>query len=159
MEQENQDFESLRRLLSLKKHEQPPPRFFNEFSGNVISRIRAQRSGANSMARLESEAPWLIRFWQTLANKPIAAWGVGAAVSALVLGGILMAEKPASQVNLGGANATPDNLGLAATQPADGGAGLNQPVLLSSSNAGPVSGPNLFDKFQPPQTAPVSAHP
>jgi hypothetical protein len=35
------NFESLEKLLKLKRYEQPPPRFFNEFSGRVLSRIDA----------------------------------------------------------------------------------------------------------------------
>jgi hypothetical protein len=41
MEQSPENFESLQALLRLKRYEQPPPRFFNEFSGNVIARIQA----------------------------------------------------------------------------------------------------------------------
>jgi hypothetical protein len=157
MEQENQDFEPLRKLLSLKKHEQPPPRFFNEFSGNVISKIRAQRSEANVMHRLESEAPWLLRFWQTLSSKPAVAWGFGAAVYAVFLGGILLAKKPAAQPELTGSPTAADTASLVAAQGAGGGAGINQPVLMQASNSSPVGAPNLFELFQPVQTAPVSA--
>jgi len=35
------NFESLEKLLKLKRYEQPPPRFFNEFSGRVLSRLEA----------------------------------------------------------------------------------------------------------------------
>lgn len=38
---ENNDFSQLRVLLSLKRHEQPPPRFFEEFASRVAARIQA----------------------------------------------------------------------------------------------------------------------
>ncbi len=41
MNSPNNNFETLQRALRLKRHERPPPRYFHEFSGRIITRLRA----------------------------------------------------------------------------------------------------------------------
>jgi len=90
MSQDSQDFESLRRLLALKRHEQPPPGYFNDFSSQVIARIKAgDQAEENPLERLFWEAPWLQRLWAALETKPVMAGAFGAAVCALLIGGVV----------------------------------------------------------------------
>jgi hypothetical protein len=98
MSQDSQDFESLRRLLALKRYEQPPPGYFNHFSTDVIARIKAgegERGGA--LERLFWEAPWLQRLWAALETKPIMAGAFGTAVCALLVAGVIYSESPDGQ--------------------------------------------------------------
>jgi hypothetical protein len=78
------DFRDLRRLLALKRHEQPPPGYFNHFSRNVIAGIRAAEG-----ASLAPQPGWLQRFWSALETKPIAAGAFGAAVCTVLLAGFI----------------------------------------------------------------------
>lgn len=73
MDSSPENFESLRKLLRLKRYEQPPPRYFNEFSGNVIARIRV---GQTRSPR------WWERFGFDL--RPALTIGAGAAACALL---------------------------------------------------------------------------
>ena len=104
MENENENFDQLKKLLALKKHELPPPGYFNKLPGEVVSRIRADRAGNNmdAMSKLNAEAPWLMRFWQSLEGKPLFAGAFGAAICALALGAIFFAEKPVTQPTFAG---------------------------------------------------------
>jgi hypothetical protein len=62
MSENEQDFDALRRLLALKRHEVPPPGYFEDFSGNVIARIRAGEAAA--------KLPWILRFLQLFESRP-----------------------------------------------------------------------------------------
>src|SRR6266850_7387196 len=84
---DSQDFEQLRRVLALKRHEQPPPGYFHNFSREVIARIRAgdRAESSNVLARLFWDAPWLQRLWAALETKPVIAGAVGVACCAVLL--------------------------------------------------------------------------
>lgn len=84
---ENENFESLRQLLSLKRHEVPPPGYFNRFSGQVIARIRAGEREA------ETATPWYLQFMQMFEMKPAFASSFASALCLLLLFGIVYAEQ------------------------------------------------------------------
>src|SRR5215208_4020522 len=89
MSSEQQDFEGLRRLLVLKRHEQPPPGYFHNFSLEVIARIRAGE-------RAEASAPgwmWISRLWSAFEGNPVMAGAFGAAVCGLLLWGVVASDQ------------------------------------------------------------------
>lgn len=160
MDNNSENFEQLQRLLAIKKHELPPPGYFNRFSGEVIARIREERhASSNALSRLQSEAPWLVRLWQALESKPAFAGAFGAAVCALLLGGIFFAEKPVAPPEFASPVAAQQNAPFIAASPTGSSAGLTQPVLLTSTNPAAGTSQTLFDLIQPGQTAPVSFDP
>jgi hypothetical protein len=88
------DFEQLRRLLALKRHEQPPPGFFHGFSRQVIVRIQAGELGNQSEASLWSFSggSLLQRIWATLDARPVLAGAFGVAVCGFFVVGALLSD-------------------------------------------------------------------
>lgn len=132
MKENENNFESLRRLLVLKRHEMPPPGYFENFSSEVTARIRAGEAGRT--ASVSKQLPWLFRLLLAFEAKPAFAGGFASALCLLLLFGIVYAERPditpqpllqTAQVSSPLAVATPVNL---SSQPAE------QPVFLSSTN-------------------------
>ena len=92
MNENEQDFGALRQLLKLKRHETPPPGYFNNFSDKVIARIReGGRAG-----ELSTEAPWLLKFLQWFEFKPAFAGTFASALFLLLVFGFVFADRPES---------------------------------------------------------------
>ncbi len=98
MNPEQENFQELRRLLALKRHEQPPPGYFNGFSREVIARIRAgERLERESLVeRFIWDLPWVQRLWGALETKPAVAAGFGVVICGLLAWGALYSENGAS---------------------------------------------------------------
>ena len=93
MSEEN--FESLRKLLALKRHEQPPPGYFDRLSNSISTRLRLEPEEKNSFGR--RVASWLS--W-----KPGVAYGFALAVFVAAFCGIQYSFK-----NDAGATLVPAN--------------------------------------------------
>jgi hypothetical protein len=129
MNESENNFEALRRLIALKRHEVPPPGYFNNFSGQVVSRIRAGAS--NKYSPLSFETSWLSKLFQAFSAKPAFASAFASALCLLLVFGIFFAERPdysAPQTLLAQAaeNSTPFAAASQATLPSD------QTMLASS---------------------------
>jgi hypothetical protein len=137
MNEKENNFESLRRLLVLKRHEMPPPGFFNQFSGSVLQGIRENRyAEAETIAgRLFANAPWLERIFQVFDAKPVFASGFVGALCLLLFFGVINAERPdlTPQPLLSGS--TPNAASLAALSPSALSGVADQPGIKSSTNA------------------------
>ncbi len=91
MNPDQDDFEQLRRLLALKRHEQPLPGYFETFSHQVISRIEAgelpQPDGF--FARLLEQAPWRQWRWAQISLRPVLAGAAGLAACGVLVAGLV----------------------------------------------------------------------
>ena len=121
MESSPENFESLQKLLKLKRHEQPPPRFFNEFSGRVIARIQSEGT---------RPPRWWERFGVDL--RPVMAVGAGAAACVLMF--FTMAATPESDALSGEGLASSSKMASAPTPDASS----TNPVINA---AGTMIGP------------------
>jgi len=162
-EDQDQQFAKLQQLLKLKRHEQPHPRYFNDFSGQVLSRIRAGRNGGRfeTAGDFLRRIPWLRRLWRQLEARPALAGVIAASVCGLLGIGVFFMEE-----------STPQNLNLLAGE--GNNAGENHPApppalgnnfaaltaapqLASSTNISPFpTGSNLFEHMPTLQTMPAS---
>jgi hypothetical protein len=131
---ENENFEALRRLLSLKRHEIPPPGYFDRFSDGVIAQIKAGISSKRS----SSGTSWL-EFLRIFEMKPALTGAFASGLLMLLLFGIVYTNQPdtATQPLLPMAESTSASLAMSSTtalgQPTD------QTLLTSSISNNSVS--------------------
>ncbi len=140
MNSDSENFDSLRRLLALKRHEQPPPGYFNRFSRDVVSRIKAGESGGDSAL----ESTWLSRLGGIFDVKPLFAGAFGTAVCGLLVVSVISSERLVAN------NATvPESSGrdYFVANPSTPAIAVNTAFDVSNSNSG--SSQSLFSRFAP----------
>jgi hypothetical protein len=161
MSENENHFRSLRRLLILKRHEVPPPGYFNNFSDTVLQGIREGRYAQSETfaGRLFAHAPWMERIIQVFDAKPVFASGFVGALCLVLFFGIIRSESadltapPLLSVSTANAES------LAALSPTALAPMAAQPGIVSSTN--PVlslqaSGPGSFFGQQNPLAQNVS---
>jgi hypothetical protein len=74
----------LLRLLALKRHEQPPPGYFDYFAGKVIARIEA--------AEIAGQSSWWQRLVAQFDARPMLACAYGVGVGAILVFGVSFAS-------------------------------------------------------------------
>src|SRR5215510_3749356 len=80
----DENFDKLRTLLSLKNHEQPPPGFFNRLPGKILARIEA--------SELASQSTWWDWLVARFDARPILACAYGFTISGLLLMGFRLSQ-------------------------------------------------------------------
>lgn len=149
MNQDANNFEDLKRLLKLKQHEVPPPGYFNNFAGQVVSRIRAgEAGGARSFTeRLEAEAPWVAGFLRIFETRPGIIGGFATSLCLLMVLVVVFADRSE--------RASKDLLTIsepaAATESSV--ASMSAPALVAASDTtGIVASTNPVTSLQPVAT-------
>lgn len=135
MNSEQNDFYQLRKLLALKKHEQPPPGYFNRLQANIAAAIHEP-----------VEEKGLLNFFRNLALKPALGFAFGLAVfSSLGYGLVHSFNSPAPvaenrEIFFAGADLQNEKEATStAPEPPAVFGGFVQPVSLSGSSLSPVS--------------------
>lgn len=127
MNKEPEDFESLRKLLALKKYEKPPPGYFDQLPNKIWARIEAE----------EAQPSWWERVFGALTIKPAVAYAFGLVVCGTLIIGIGSALKTDEQ-----------QLATPLTSPQENSAGIIHSVAPSATlgntdtaATNPVTGP------------------
>jgi hypothetical protein len=145
MNPDSQNFDSLQRLLALKRHEVPPPGYFDRFSRDVMARIKAGESGG----AIGSELSWFQRLLSVFDVKPVFAGAFGTAVCAFLISGVISSEQTPAVGSVAPSSAGPS---IAAAVPVSMSTMDEQPFATSSNT---MASGSLFDQFQL-ETRPVS---
>lgn len=150
-----ENFDALRRMLALKRHEQPPPGYFDRLPNLVVARLRAGDQGRRGsvLERLFDETPWLQRLVVGLLAKPVFAGAFGIAVCALLVSGVVYSEN-VEPGQLRSSLTVNDASPVLVSAPESDENPLPGSALAISTNPVPV-GTSLFEQAQPqfePQT-------
>jgi hypothetical protein len=96
MSSDSENFEQLRRLLAIKRHEQPPPGYFHTFSQEIIFRIKAGEVGDPAHLTWRAfEGTWIQKLWALVESKPIFAGGIAVAFCGFFAATALISENTA----------------------------------------------------------------
>jgi len=143
MNQDSENFDSLRQLLALKRHEVPPPGYYNRLSRDIMARIK----GGDTGNELGADLSWFRRFLNVFDVKPVFAGAFGTAVCAFLISGVITSERTPA---FAAGTVTPDgpmfaNMPSSTTSEGD---------LVSSNTI--ASGGSLFDNLPSLRTTPVN---
>ncbi|HUC84895.1 MAG TPA: hypothetical protein VL970_06865 [Candidatus Acidoferrales bacterium] len=98
MSDKSDNFNELKQLLKLKRHEIPPPGYFGNFSSEVISRIRAGEAcgGDTLWERWRAESPFMAKVFYILTAKPGLIGGLATSMCLCLLLGVVLLDRSES---------------------------------------------------------------
>lgn len=150
MNEKDHNFQDLKRLLKLKRHEVPPPAYFNNFSANVVSGIRAAETAQNQslFENLKDRVPWLFNILHAFEGRPGLIGGAATSLCLLLVFGLVLSDQTDSTPgNMMSANAQPSPF-LASSTPSAPTASLTDPL----SSSGITLSTNPVTSLQPVAT-------
>jgi hypothetical protein len=153
MNEKDQNFDRLKRLLKLKQQEVPPPGYFNNFSSDVIARIRAGEADGNQTfaGRVQTGAPWFAGFMGIFETRPGLVGGFATSLCLLLVFGVFFAERSEqasdNMLMIPGTSALP-----AASAVALNSSTLASAALPASVPTGIVASTNPVTSLQPVAT-------
>jgi len=153
---EQEEFVALRRLLALKRHETPPPGYFQNFSAKIIIQIQAGDAAAARGRLGVFGGDWLQRFWSILETQPVIAGSCAVGLCAVLVSGFIASNESPAETQAGIA-ALPINRPTFG-DPMTAQALATAPAASFSSTFGvvtPQGRPSLFDEVKRPQVVPV----
>ncbi len=144
MNSEREDFETLRQLLALKRHEVPPPRYFSELPGQIRARIEREPAALSFWARI----------FPSVRLSPAVAYSFGLLACATLFFGVAYSLKTAPDQTavrpIVDENWPTASSKLASENPRVLNLAPSQLILLASTNPVMDAGalPSLFDSPQ-----------
>ena len=156
-----ENFDKLTRLLTLKRHEQPPPGYYDRLSREIIGSLRQQKedAGRSWFGGEDMEATWTQRFWRLLESKPALSGVFGVAVAGLLLGSIVYSQQMTQPYSVADTTSPQDQSPFANAAVTVAAAAQPDPSVFSSTNpvVDPLGPQGLFDGVRlRPQTTPVN---
>jgi hypothetical protein len=136
MNDSENNFRDVKRLLKLKQHEVPPPGYFNNFSSQVVSRIRAgeAREARSVSGNLKERASWLAKFLGLFEAQPRLVGGVATVACVLLVFGLVLTQQSDSDTTPGtflSANSQSDQTFAAGAPVASSAGSLADPLASS----------------------------
>jgi len=120
MAAEENNFDELRKLLVLKRHEQPPPGYFEDLPDNIMRRIHAGDTAA--------DLPWLVRLFQYRFVRSAFVGSLGTALAALMVYGVISSQQTTAPTRPG----LDPGVALLSGEPLNTGAQPPRPTFFNS---------------------------